>query len=211
MRGLGLGVLVNGAQWLNVMGAFALIGAGGCSQVDNRPAEWGYISPALFQPNCATTSCHSPAAAVSGLDFSTPDNGYASLTQLWVWVVFPADAATPAGTPCSTVNATHVCEEKERPLITPYDPAGSRVINMLRARDAPRMPPDRPLPEADIELVERWILNGAFEFPGGLRANDASVGGSDARHLDAGSSDGKRADGAAERPVSDAAHDRGAG
>jgi hypothetical protein len=210
MRGLGLGVLVNGAHWLEVIGAVALVGAGGCSQSDNRPAEWAYISPALFQPNCATTSCHNPAAAVSGLDFSTPENGYASLTQLWVWVVVPPDAAAPLGAPCSTVNATHVCEEKERPLITPYDPAGSRVVNMLRARNAPRMPPDRPLPEADIELVERWILNGAFEYPNGLRAADASASGSDARRLDAGSSDGKRSDAAVDRALSDATRDRGA-
>jgi hypothetical protein len=34
-------------------------------------------------------------------------------------------------------------------------------VQMLRARGARRMPPDRPLPEADIRLVERWILAGA--------------------------------------------------
>jgi hypothetical protein len=144
--------------------AVSLVAAGafGCGATDNRPAEWGYISPALFQPNCATTSCHSPAAAVSGLDFSTPDNGYASLTRLWVWVVVTdGGVAPPAGVPCATINGTFVCEQQLRPLVTPYDPAGSRVVDMLRARNAPRMPPDRPLPEADIELVERWILNGA--------------------------------------------------
>jgi hypothetical protein len=192
--------------------ALAVLGAGACSQVDNRPAEWGYISPAIFQPNCATTSCHSPAAAVSGLDFSTPENGYASLTQLWVWVVYAPDAST-TGLPCATVSGTRVCEEKERPLITAYDPAGSRVVNMLRARDAPRMPPDRPLPEADIELVERWILNGAFEYPNGAPVVDAgkadaklsdAARGADARNAsDARYSDGAPADG------SDAARDRG--
>ena len=36
---------------------------------------------------------------------------------------------------------------------------------MLRACNAPRMPPNRPLPEDDIQLVERWILNGA-KYPG---------------------------------------------
>jgi hypothetical protein len=195
MRGLGLGLSVNTAQWLTLL--VAVIGAGGCSQVDNRPAEWGYISPAIFQPNCATTSCHSPAAAVSGLDFSTPENGYASLTQLWVWVVFSPDAATPAGTPCATRSGTRVCEEKERPLVTPYDPAGSRVVNMLRARDAPRMPPDRPLPEADIELVERWILNGAFEYPNGPAVVDA--GRADAKPSDAASGSDARSDAARDR------------
>jgi hypothetical protein len=32
---------------------------------------------------------------------------------------------------------------------------------MLRADGANRMPPDRPLAEADVVLIERWILNGA--------------------------------------------------
>jgi hypothetical protein len=32
---------------------------------------------------------------------------------------------------------------------------------MMRARNAPRMPPDRPLDESDIRLVQTWILNGA--------------------------------------------------
>ena len=34
-------------------------------------------------------------------------------------------------------------------------------MNTLRARGAPRMPPDRPLNEADIRLIEQWILDGA--------------------------------------------------
>lgn len=166
--------------------AAALLGAVACNRADDRPAEWAYISPAIFQPNCATTSCHSPAAAVSGLDFSTPANGYASLTEQYVWVVFPPDGGfvrplTPpdaaffadAGQ-CGVEQGVPGCYEP-RPLVTPYDPAGSRVVNCLRARDAPRMPPDRPLPEADIELVERWILNGATEYPIGQAPGDASV------------------------------------
>lgn len=137
--------------------------AGGCA-VDDRPAEWEFVSAAVFQPTCATPSCHSEAAAVSGLDFSTAPRGYLSLRALWTWVpVAPGAAAPPGGTPCATINGTLVCEEPLRPLVTPYDPAGSRVINMMRARGAPRMPPDRPLTEADIQLVERWILNGACE------------------------------------------------
>ncbi len=52
------------------------------------------------------------------------------------------------------------------------------MVNMLRARNAPRMPPDRPLPEDDIRLVERWILNGAKD-PGFHLGVDA---GSDAHH-----------------------------
>jgi len=165
--------------------ALALAGAAaGCDAADDRPPEWSYLSPAIFQPNCASTSCHGPAAAVSGLDFSTADRGYASLTALWSWVVVAPDAgAPPAGVPCATVDGTFVCEQKLRPLVTPFDPAGSRLVNMLRARDAPRMPPDRPLTEVDIRLVERWILDGACR-------SGVSCGGEAASNVDASASDG---------------------
>jgi len=61
------------------------------------------------------------------------------------------------------------------------------------------MPPDRPLTEADIELVERWILNGAFKEPAIIRARNGDLdAGRDAApsspdvaapELDAGSGD----------------------
>lgn len=140
---------------------------GGCGREDDvRPAEWDYISGAIFQTNCATSSCHSRAAAAAGLDFSNADRGYASLTKLWIWIVDPN--ATGAG--CRPQNGTDICERGDRPLITPYVPSQSRLVSSLRARGSSRMPPDRPLTEADIELVERWILNGAFRDPAVIRA-----------------------------------------
>jgi hypothetical protein len=151
--------------------ALGALAAGCGGDVDERPASWGYISPAIFQPSCATPSCHSQAAAVAGLDFSDPHRGYASLTRLWVWVVDPSGMGGPG---CGQVGSMVVCDQKVRPLVTPYDPAASRLVNVLRARNAPRMPPDRPLVEADIRLVERWILNGA---PSDEASADA--GGSD--------------------------------
>lgn len=138
--------------------AVAALAVAGCGGRDDRPAAWEYIAPAIMQPNCATASCHGPAAAVSGLDLSDPDRGYTSLTALWVWIV------DPAGTPeegCKAFDGIVACQRNHRPLVTPYDPSQSRLIAMLRAQNAPRMPPDRVLPEADIALVERWILNGA--------------------------------------------------
>ena len=180
--------------------------ATGCGESDPRPATWGYISPAILQPYCATTSCHGPAAAVSGLDFSTPERGYTSLTGLWVWVPVAPDAGLPpAGVPCSTVDGTLVCEERIRPLVTPFDPANSRLVNMLRARDAPRMPPDRPLTEPDIRLIERWISNGACQ------TGFSCSGGGDAAPLADGGAGGGGGAGAvgvdAARPASDAAID----
>ena len=157
------------------------------------------MSPAIFQPSCATQSCHSQAAAVAGLDFSDPDRGYESLTALWVWVPDPTamDLSTLS---CGTSGGQQVCEQRVRPLVTPYDPNESRLVNMLRARGASRMPPDRPLPEADIALVERWILNGATRNPRAA-SSDAAVDPAprDAAARDSGSRDAHPGDAAAHR------------
>jgi hypothetical protein len=177
--------------------AIALMLAGAaCSGSDNRPAVWTYVSAELFQPSCATASCHSRGRAVAGLDLSDPDRGYTSLTGLKVWIPDPAGTI---GGDCKTVGATVYCE-RERPLVLAFNPEQSRVVNMLRARAAPRMPPDRPLPEADIQLIETWILDGARETPGGTPAGmqTQDAGGPDGAGLAdgaGGSSDGGRSDG----------------
>jgi hypothetical protein len=145
--------------------------ASGCSTTDDRLFVWGYISPAMFQPACATSSCHSRAAAVAGVDLSDPDRGYRSLTAGTVWV------PTPSGDPadgCRDIDGEIYCPHA-RPLVVPYNPAQSRVVAMLRALNAPRMPPDRPLPEVDIQLVERWILDGARKGPFAIPAGDAGA------------------------------------
>jgi hypothetical protein len=120
-----------------------LVGVIGCGDgQDERWPLWSYVSPALFQPSCATSSCHSDATAAAGLNFSTVKDGYASLTDLKLpqrgkEIIYP------------------------RPLVTPFDPDQSRLINVLRGNNVRRMPPDRPFSELDIQLVEEWILRGA--------------------------------------------------
>jgi hypothetical protein len=120
----------------------AVTGACG-SEEDLRDPVWGYISPAIIQPNCATSSCHSKAVAAAGLDLSSPDNGYDSLVKL---KLAPRGPMGP---------------EPPRPMVLPGNPDESRVMHMLRADGARRMPPDRPLAGADVDLIERWILAGA--------------------------------------------------
>ena len=56
----------------------------------------------------------------------------------------------------ATVRAQLVAKK----LIYPSRPA-SPLLVLLRGTFGDRMPPDAPLPEADIELIERWILEGA--------------------------------------------------
>ena len=166
--------------------ALAAVGGGACGGPENRAATWSYISPVLFQPNCATSSCHSRAAAVAGLDFSDPDRGYRSLTGLPIWIVNPEATDDPG---CWNADGTIVCDSQFRSLVVPFVPDQSRLVQMLRARNAPRMPPDRPLSEADIQLVERWILNGARRHDGdaGVAGNTKRDGGDAAADATAGS------------------------
>jgi hypothetical protein len=178
-------------------GALVALLLAGCGSYDGRPAQWEYISPVILQPNCATTSCHSRAAAAAGLDFSDPERGYISLTRLRLLVV----DQYAMGEGCTPTNGTVVCQRGYRPLVTPYDPAQSRLVHVLRHRAPPRMPPDRPLFEADIRLIENWILLGAPEHasPRGPSSPDARP----ATVQDAGAAPDAAADAGAE--VNDAA------
>jgi hypothetical protein len=133
------------------LGALALsvVVMGACGGEENRPATWSYISPAIIQPNCATGSCHSKAVAVAGLDLSESDVGWKGLLKQKL----PPRTGTPV----------YPDGQPARPLVTPGNPEQSRVMNMLRGIGSNRMPPDRPLAEADIDLIETWILKGATE------------------------------------------------
>lgn len=60
---------------------------------------------------------------------------------------------TPEEAYTSLVLANHV---------EPGQPDRSRLLYLLRGDEvATRMPPSQPLPELDIELIERWIIDGA--------------------------------------------------
>jgi hypothetical protein len=49
----------------------------------------------------------------------------------------------------------------DRFLVVPGDKDTSEIVALMRAEGSARMPPDFALPEADIELIERWITAGA--------------------------------------------------
>ena len=106
-----------------------------CSATDERPAQLAYIQEAIFIPSCATSNCHSTLTQAAGLDLEGLTAG-----ELRAELVF-------------------------RTLVYPSDPAASPLVGWLRGGpEVPaRMPPDAPLPEADIQLVERWIAAGAPE------------------------------------------------
>lgn len=110
----------------------ASLGAG-CLD-DDRPARWSVVSDAVLQPSCGTAGCHSALAATADIVLDSRDAGYRALVT---------------GSP-GVAGA----------WVQPGDDQ-SALLFLLRADEVRRMPPDAPLPPADIQLVEDWIVAGA--------------------------------------------------
>ena len=113
--------------------ALASIAAAGCGEeIDPRPASWGYIHPAIVVPNCATAGCHSEASAQAGLSFESEQDALRAFKAY----------TRPFNWNGSQLNA----QLRGLPFL------GSAIV---------RMPPDAPLPEADVQLIGRWVDQGA--------------------------------------------------
>lgn len=120
----------------------ALACAPGCGS-DDRPASWAYIHAAIIAPNCATVSCHSKDNAQSGVQLYDAEAAYAIL------VGRACDGNDPEG-------------QAPRNYVSPGHPEQSRLMYLLLGEEVRKqMPPDRPLPDPDIDLISRWIENGA--------------------------------------------------
>ena len=125
------------------LAAAASAGLAACGE-DDRPASWSYIHTAIIAPSCATASCHSEDNAEAGVDLHSIESAYTIL------VGRACDANNPPG-------------QAQRNFVAPGQPERSRLLYLLIGEEVPRqMPPDRPLPDGDIDLVERWILEGAL-------------------------------------------------
>ena len=127
------------------LGALTLAGAAalaGCGE-DDRPASWSYIHAAIIAPSCATSSCHTQENELAGVQLHSADDAYSIL------VGRVCDPNSPPG-------------QEVRNYVAPGQPERSHLMYLLIGEEAKRqMPPDRPLPEGDIALIERWILEGA--------------------------------------------------
>lgn len=127
------------ARWLGLVLSLALYGCG----EDDRPASFEYIHTAILAPSCATASCHTEAVSQAGVRLHTVDAAYTMLV----------------GRPC---DADYLDEQAPRNYVDPGHPERSKLVYLLRGDEVRKaMPPDRLLPEPDIELIERWILEGA--------------------------------------------------
>jgi hypothetical protein len=131
---------------LLISGALVL---GACIENEDRSTDFEYLHAAIIEPSCATIGCHS-AATEQGppgylVNLSTPSDACCSLT----------------GSNCDDTDAHYG-------NWTGLTDGVPDLILLLRGtyyepgtEDYPRMPVDRPLPEADIELLQRWLAGGA--------------------------------------------------
>lgn len=124
------------------LAALLITGLSACESPDERPAEWSYIHAAILRPACTTASCHSNASAAAGLDLSTPAAAYSYF--LGRACEAPANPTDAPGN-----------------YVFPYQPERSRLLFLLRGDRTTIMPPDSPLPDSEIQIIERWILEGA--------------------------------------------------
>lgn len=122
--------------------ALALLVVAACDSADQRSPSWAYVHTALLEPACATSGCHGGPTSQAGLDLSTADGAYAVLTgRVCGAPVTPGD---PIGN-----------------FVRPGHPESSQLIYMLRGQGIAIMPPDVPLPDGEIVVIENWILQGA--------------------------------------------------
>ena len=131
-------------------------------------------NPPMLSPRLACLAVVAAALAivVSGCNGTSDDR-----PQTWSFI-----SATITEPSCATVNChsaiTHqggvdlsAREIGYQSLVPTYfvfpgDPQHSPVVTLMNAVGSIRMPPDNPLPEADIQLIENWIA-----FPSGAKNN----------------------------------------
>ena len=113
-----------------------------CMDPEEQPVTWSYVYETIVQPNCSTSNCHSALAATAGLQFHVKEGAYSYLT----------------GRLCDNPG---IPGEASHNFVVPYQPERSKLMYLLRGEETWRMPPDIALPDVEIELVERWILEGA--------------------------------------------------
>jgi len=102
----------------------------GCGdELDDRPADLDYIVVTVLRPACGTASCHSSLTKTAGFAFDTVEETIASIEK-------------QAGS--------------DEPLVVAGNPEASLLWEVL-VGDAVRMPPDGPIPDKDLALIEEWI------------------------------------------------------
>ncbi len=92
----------------------------------------------MFTPSCATANCHSGVNPPANLNLEAA-NSYAMLVSV-------ASDQDP-----NTLR------------VNPGNPDASYLIQKLEGNAGQQMPPNNALPQADINVIRQWILDGAID------------------------------------------------
>lgn len=114
----------------------AIVAASCGTSPDTRPETADYIIVSILEPYCGRGGCHSSATQAHNLAFDTIPDSLAAMKT------------TQRGTP----------------MVMPGDATRSRLVQVLTESNR-IMPPDQPLAAADIDLITRWIDDGAAGYP----------------------------------------------
>jgi len=106
------------------------------------------------------------AAAVAGCGGA--DNRPATFSFIGPAIIEPS-CATASCHSAVAARANVVLEPRDtayntllnRHFVIPMSPDDSEIMALIQAQGSQRMPPDFPLPPADIELISAWIQAGA--------------------------------------------------
>ena len=112
----------------------AALGACG-TEDDERPATLEVVTLTVLAPNCGQVQCHSTTTRTKGLAFDTVEE--ARLTLIYELFIHTAVMG---------VDGTAVEND---------------LMNPIRANGKERMPPDSPLADEDIALIQTWLNAGA--------------------------------------------------
>jgi hypothetical protein len=126
---------------MKVFGIAAWIALTGCNVTDDRPETLAYITEAILAPSCGTATCHSAMKREYGYAFDSVAEAQKSIQS-------HALILTCGDPPCAGAAAN------------------SPLLTFLWKNDSQgnRMPIDAPLANADIDLIGRWIDDGAFGY-----------------------------------------------
>jgi hypothetical protein len=147
--------------WYTLAPVIALAACG--TTEDDRPATLRYVTEAILAPTCGEAQCHSTFKQSLGDVFDTVTGARQSLHRNGL--ALPSDKADPA-------NASLIHWVTDDQPFNQRDPQGN-IIG--------RMPWDAPMPNADIDLLKKWIgagVPGAQCVPedyGGQDCNGNSV------------------------------------
>ena len=100
---------------------------------DDRPTTLENITSSVLAPNCANAQCHSAFRQIRGYAFDSVEHAKTTIEM--------------------------------NGLVAPSDPDASLLFLVLVSPggdgNTPRMPYDQPLADADVQLIRRWIAEGA--------------------------------------------------